>query len=152
MITIWQRIICSLIYIVPWAEAIQYGNNLYYNFPISKLLIFPVIPIIFFKSNLPLGSLLLFLFLFLGIARNQQIPYFIRFNTMQALLINLILIIINYLTILFTLVFGNIRILETIEPIIFIATLSTIIFACIQSLRGLEADLPGISNSAKMQI
>ena len=71
---------------------------------------------------------------------------------MQALLINLILIIFNYLTILFTLIFGNLQILETIELIIFIATLSTIIFACIQSLRGLEPDLPVISNSAKIQI
>ena len=96
MITIWQRLVCSLMYIVPWADALQYGSNLYYNFPISKLLIFPAIPIIFIKNSLPLGSLLLFLFLFLGIARNQQIPYFIRFNTMQAILINLILIIFNY--------------------------------------------------------
>ena len=152
MITIWQRLVCSLMYIVPWADALQYGSNLYYNFPITKLLIFPAIPIIFIKNNLPLGSVLLFLFLFLGIARNQQIPYFIRFNTMQALLINLILIIINYLTILFTFIFGTLQILETIELIIFIATLSTIIFASVQSLRGLEADLPGISNSAKMQI
>ena len=152
MITIWQRLVCSLMYILPWADALPYGNNLYYNFPISKLLIFPAIPIIFIKNSLPLGSLLLFLFLFLGIARNQQLPYFIRFNTMQALLINLILIIFNYLTILFTLVLGNLQILETLELMIFLATLSTIIFACIQSLRGLEADLPGISNSAKMQI
>ena len=52
----------------------------------------------------------------------------------------------------YTIELGNLEMLKTIESIVFIATLTTIIFAWTQCLRGLQPDLPGISNSAKMQI
>ncbi len=152
MITLWEKLISSLLYIIPWADAIKYGSEIYYNFPITKLLIFPALPIIFIQDSLPFGNLLFFLILFLGVARNYKLPYFLRFNTMQTLLINLILIIFNYLNILLNQLFGALKIFVTIESIIFIATLTTIIFAFTQCLRGVEPDLPGISNSAKMQI
>ena len=152
MITLWEKLISSLLYIIPWADAIKYGSEIYYNFPIAKLLIFPALPIIFIQDSLPFGNLLFFLILFLGVAKNYKLPYFLRFNTMQTLLINLILIIFNYLNILLNQLFGALKIFVTIESIIFIATLATIIFAFTQCLRGIEPDLPGISNSAKMQI
>ena len=103
MITLWEKLISSLLYIIPWADAIKYGSEIYYNFPITKLLIFPALPIIFIQDSLPFGNLLFFLILFLGVARNYKLPYFLRFNTMQTLLINLILIIFNYLNILLNL-------------------------------------------------
>ena len=84
MIPAWQRLISLFIYMLPWSDAIEYGNYIYNTFPISKLLIIPTLPIIIIKENLPLGNFLIFLALFLGVARNQGICYFLRFNTMQA--------------------------------------------------------------------
>ena len=71
---------------------------------------------------------------------------------MQAILISLILIIYTYIRLLSIQTFGNLVILENLETMIFIATLSTVIFTSIQCLRGIEPHLPGISESAKMQI
>ncbi len=152
MITIWERLISSLLYIIPWSDAVEYGTDIYYNFPITKFLILPALPLILLQNSLPIGNLLLFLILFIGIARNYNLPYFLRLNTMQALLIKIILIIYSYLNILLNQIFGTLKIFTAIESTIFIATLATIIFSCTQCLRGIEPDLPGISNSAKMQI
>ncbi len=137
---------------LPWADAIKYGNELFVNYPISQVLIIPAIPITMLEQTIPIGNFLLLLILFLGLARNPKAPYFIRFNTMQALLINLILLIIDNLTILFVQLSGPSILIEIFGKLIFIMTLTTVIFTSIRCLQGIEPDLPGISNAAKMQI
>ena len=42
-----------------------------------------------------LGGLLLFFVLFLGVVRNPNVPYFVRFNALQALLIDIARIVLN---------------------------------------------------------
>ena len=45
---------------------------------------------------MPFGGLLLFFVLFLAVVRNPNVPYFLRFNTLQALLIDIVLILLSY--------------------------------------------------------
>ena len=152
MISISQRLISLFMYMLPWSSALTYGNNIFNNYPILKLLILPTWPIFFIIQSIPFGDFIFFLFLFLGIARNQNIPYFIRLNTMQSILLHLIIVIFNYFDILLSRLYIDIFIIESLETIIFISTLTIIIFASIQTLRGIETNIPGISDSAKMQI
>ena len=148
----WKRLICLFIYMIPWSNALYYGNNIFTSFPILKLFIIPTLPILIIKQSLPLGNFLILILLLIGIVKNQQISYFIRLNTMQAILLNIILIIFNYLKIILLTISINYVIVETIETSIFILNLSIVIFSSVQCFRGMEADIPVISNSAKMQI
>ncbi|KGG10588.1 hypothetical protein EV11_0952 [Prochlorococcus sp. SS52] len=137
---------------LPWSDALKYGNNIFQNFPLSKIFIIPTLPIFIIERSLPIGSFLVFLLLFIGIAKNPRVSYFIRFNAMQALLLKLILIIFNYLEILFIQLSGSFFRLDILEIIIFISSLAIVIYASTQCIRGIEPDIPGISASAKMQI
>ncbi|WP_241434049.1 Tic20 family protein [Prochlorococcus sp. MIT 0602] len=144
--------ISVFLYMLPWADAIKYGNDIFTNFPISQLLIYPALPVLIIEQALPIGNLLIFLLLFLGVARNEKISYFLRLNCMQSILMTLILIIFNYLMILFVQLTNSTYLLEILKELVFIGTLTTVIFTSTQCLRGLEANLPGISDAAKMQI
>ena len=86
----------------------------------------------------------MFLLIFAGVVRNPRIPYFIRFNGCQALLLEIALIIFSYV----------LRIVQFNELglFLFISTLAIFIFAFIQCLYGIEPEIPFISKSARMQI
>jgi len=96
------------------------------------------------EKSLPFGSFLLFIILFTGLARNPKVPYFIRYNACQALLIDIALIIISYLLRIFPIV--------ELGSIIFIFTLCIFIYSISQCIFGVEPEIPLISKSVRMQI
>ncbi len=99
---------------------------------------------ILIENSLPFGGLLLFLIIFAGVVRNPKIPYFIRFNGCQALLLEIALLIFSYV----------LRIIQFNELglFLFISTVAIFIFSFVQCLYGLEPEIPFISKSARMQI
>ena len=99
---------------------------------------------ILIENSLPFGGLLLFLIIFAGVVRNPKIPYFIRFNGCQALLLEIALIIFSYV----------LRIIQFNELglFLFISTVAIFIFSFVQCLYGIEPEIPLISKSARMQI
>jgi len=100
--------------------------------------------VILIENSLPFGGLLLFLIIFAGVVRNPKIPYFIRFNGCQALLLEIALIIFSYV----------LRIIQINELglFLFISTVAIFIFSFVQCLYGIEPEIPFISKSARMQI
>ena len=102
---------------------------------------------------LGLGGLLLFLALFLGVVRNPEVPYFVRFNALQALLTSIALIVLSlgFRLVLAPLAAGSL-LLGTLSSAVVIAVLAILVFALVECLRGREPDLPGISQAARMQL
>ena len=96
------------------------------------------------EKSLPFGSFLLFIILFLGLARNPKVPYFVRYNACQALLIDIALIIISYLL-------GILPIAELGE-IIFVFIFFIFIYSISLCIYGIEPEIPLISESVRMQI
>ena len=96
------------------------------------------------EKSLPFGSFLLFIIFFLGLARNPKVPYFVRYNACQALLIDIALIIISYLLRIFPIV--------ELGSIIFVFTLCIFIYSISQCIYGVEPEIPLISKSVRMQI
>ncbi len=152
LIPYWQRIIGLYLYMLPWSDALPFGWNLFGEFPILKWLAAPTLPILILEKTIPFGGLLLFLGLFLGVVRNTNIPYFIRFNGLQAILINILIILINYIFQIFSRPLEPNLIIRTFSSTIFISFLTLVIYAVIECLRGNEPDLPAITNAVKMQI
>ncbi|ABX09773.1 Tic20 family protein [Prochlorococcus marinus] len=152
LIPIWQRVLGFFVYILPFTDALPLGSNLFIEFPILNFILIPALPIIFIKANILLGSLLIFLILFIGVVRNQNIAYFLRFNTLQALLINIAIIIVNYGLEILIKPLGNSLLIRSTSNTIFIVILTITVFSIIKCLQGEEPDLPGISEAVRIQI
>ena len=101
-------------------------------------------PVAIIERSLPFGGILLFLILFAGLVRNPNVPYFVRFNACQALLLDIALIIITYLLRIFP--------LAELGLVVFVFTLSIFLFAIFQCINGVEPEIPLISKSVRMQI
>ncbi len=141
---IFQRISSVLLYTLPLKASIPFGYYLFYKYSFLKVLLFLTFPVAIIEKSLPFGGLLLFLILFAGLVRNPQVPYFIRFNACQALLLDIALIIISYLF----------QILPLVElgSIVFILILCIFIYSITQCIYGVEPEIPFISKSVRLQI
>ena len=139
-----QRLSSVFLYTLPLKASIPFGYYLFYKYSFLKILLLLTFPIEIIEKSLPFGSFLLFILLFAGVVKNPKIPYFVRYNACQALLIDIALIIISYL----------LRIFPIIElgSIIFIFTLCIFIYSISQCIYGVEPEIPLISKSVRMQI
>ena len=140
-----QRLSSSFLYILPLKSSIPFGAYLFYKYPFLKVLEDLTYPVEIIENSLPLwGGLLLFLILYAGLVRNPQVPYFIRYNACQALLIDIALMIISYLFQIFP--------LDELGAIVFLFILCIFIYSFIQCIYGIEPEIPFISKSVRMQI
>ena len=131
-------------YTLPLKASIPFGYDLFNKYSFLKIFKFFTLPIEIIERSLPFGTLLLFILLFAGLVRNPKVPYFVRYNACQALLIDIALIIISYF----------LRIFPVVElgSIIFISILCIFIYSIFQCIYGVEPEIPLISKSVRMQI
>ena len=152
---LWQNLVGPLFYLLPLSDSVLFGRFLFRDYPWMQWFFVPAEPLIILESSIPLGlgGLLLFLALFLGVVRNPEVPYFVRFNAMQALLTSIALIVLSFgfRLVLEPLAAGNL-LLGTLSSAVAIAVLAIVLFAWVECLRGREPDLPGISQAARMQL
>ena len=141
---IFQRLSSVFLYTLPLKASIPFGYYLFYKYSFLKILLLLTFPIAIIEKSLPFGSFLLFIILFAGLVRNPNVPYFVRYNACQALLIDISLIIISYLLRIFPIV--------ELGAIIFIFTLCIFIYSISNCIFGVEPEIPLISKSVRMQI
>ena len=139
-----QRFFSVIFYTLPLKASLPLGYYLFYKFSFLRVLLYLTFPVSLIERSLPFGGLLFFLILFAGVVRNPNVPYFVRYNACQALLLDIALIIINYL----------LRILPSAEfgLIVFIFILSIFLYSIYQCINGIEPEIPFISKSVRMQI
>jgi uncharacterized membrane protein len=148
-----DRAFACLPYILPIIESLRFSRYLIAMFPALQLLFVPLLPFIAIYASVPFAGLIIFFVLFLAVVRNPKIAHFIRFNTMQALLVDIVLT-------LFSLLFFNILlpalgdnlITQTLANTAFIAVLATSGYCIFQSIRGLYAEIPAISEATYSQV
>jgi len=141
---IFQRLSSVILYTLPLKASIPLGYYLFYKYSFLKILLLLTFPIAIIEKSLPFGSFLLFIILLAGLVRNPNVPYFVRYNACQALLIDIALIIISYFLRIFPIV--------ELGSLIFIFTLCIFIYSISQCIYGVEPEIPLISKSVRMQI
>ena len=148
-----DRIFGALVYLIPLYSALPFGRDLFAQFPILSLLQIPLLPLAFVYSSIPFGSLVVFFVLFLAVVRNERICHFIRFNTMQAILVDIVL---SLLSILFFRIIEPgvlpVLIAGTIFNVIFTAVLAICIYSIVQSALGRYPEIPAISEAVYTQV
>ncbi len=151
-IPIWQRLLALLTYLLPWSDALPFGRALFAVFPWLTLLQLPALPLVFLQQAVPFGSFVLFLVLYLAVVRNPQVPQYLRFNALQAILLDILLVVVSLGFNVLLSPLGDSIVLRTLNNTVFIGSLAVLLYAVLQSLQGKEVDLPTISEAVRMQL
>ena len=146
------KILGVLLYMIPWTDCLIFGNHLYIKYPFTQIIQIPAIPIIIIERSIPFGNLLLFLSIFIGLVRNTKVSYFLRFNALQSLLLNIGIIILNFIFEIVLSPFENSLIVRTFSSTLLISLLSMITYCVWSCTQGNEPNLPGITQATKMQL
>ena len=146
------KILGIILYMIPWVDSLKFGNHLYIKYPFTQIIQIPAIPIILIERSIPFGNLLLFLAIYIGLIRNSKISYFLRFNALQSLLINIGIIIVGFVFEILFSPFLDSLIMRTFSSTLFISLFSMIFYCVWSCTQGKEPDLPIISEATKMQL
>ena len=146
------KILGILLYMIPWTDCLIFGNHLYIKYPFTQIIQIPAIPIIIIERSIPFGNLLLFLSIFIGLVRNTKVSYFLRFNALQSLLLNIGIIILNFIFEIVLSPFENSLIVRTFSSTLLISLFSMITYCVWSCTQGNEPNLPGITQATKMQL
>tara|TARA_B100000965_G_scaffold71249_1_gene56228 strand:- start:1513 stop:1971 length:459 start_codon:yes stop_codon:yes gene_type:complete len=146
------KILAILLYMFPWADCLTFGNHLFNKYPLTQIIQIPAIPIILIERQIPFGNLLIFIAIFFGLVRNNKVSYFLRFNALQSLLINIGIIILSFIFQIFFSYFEKTLIIRTFSSTLLISLFSIITYCVWSCSRGDEPNLPGISEATKIQL
>ena len=169
--TVQDRIFACLTYLVPLLEVMIFGSVLLALIPPLAILFAPILflmPIYFYPiGSFPVVELAVFFGLFVGVVRNESLSHFLRFNTMQALLLAIAVAVFRTLLDLLGilqaplfsggfdsnswLALANIGLLGILVSLVFLATVGAVIYSVVQTLRSLYAEIPVISEAAYYQ-
>jgi hypothetical protein len=158
-----DRFYGCLPYLLPMSAAVFYGVFLFSQFPPLVSIFLPIVELRRILSSPVIPQLfsiefLVFILLYVFVVRNERVCHFVRFNTMQALLLGIALIVIELAVQLFSPLFSA----TTVEAMLFLVQIfaSTIflgmnsicVFSIVQCLRGLYAEMPIVSEAAYYQV
>ncbi|AVH72740.1 MULTISPECIES: Tic20 family protein [unclassified Nostoc] len=150
--TVSDRIFASLPYLLPLIEVFVFGRYLLSEFPPLQLLFLPLLPLLRIYYGVRYAGMIIFFALFLLVVRNEKISHFIRFNTMQAILLDIIIFLFSILTDVVGLVPSGGFAIQTLSTTIFIGIVGAVAYSVIQSVSGRYAEIPAISDAVYMQV
>ncbi len=149
-----DRIFSTLVYLLSLFSALPFGGFLFRQFPVLQLIEVPLLPVFWVYNILgPFAGLIIFAGLYFGVVRNERISHFIRFNTLQSILIGIAISVFGLLWSILTPVISSLPLLrETLANVVFLSGLAASGFGLFQAARGLYPELPAFSEAAANQI
>lgn len=149
-----DRIFAALVYLLPLYSAFAFGIFIFQQIPfLGAALAIALYPLAFLYSSLgSFGSLIIFFVLFFAVVRNPRISHFIRFNTMQAILIDILVYLLGLLLGFVARGLGANLVVETLFNVVFLGAFAACVYSIIQSVIGKYADIPTISEAAYSQV
>jgi Chloroplast import apparatus Tic20-like len=149
-----DRIFGALVYLLPLYSAFAFGMFIFQQIPfLGAALAIVLTPLAFLYSSLgTFGSLIIFFVLFFAVVRNPRISHFIRFNTMQAILIDILVYLVGLVLGFVARGLGANLVVETLFNVVFLGAFVACVYSVIQSVLGKYADIPTISEAAYSQV
>ena len=152
-----DRAFSALPYLMPIIEAIILSvsaagaGSILFQVPIFRPLLALLSPLIQIYTGFPFASFIIFILLFTLVVRNEKISRFIRYNTMQA---NMLAIVVFLCGLIIRIIFAPIGgfLVQTLASTVFLGILLASVYSIVQSIRGEYAEIPTISDAVQMQI
>jgi uncharacterized membrane protein len=152
-VTIQDRIFACLPYLLPLTSSIGFSGAVLQEFPALGSVIAPLIlPVLVLYRTVPFASLIIFFALFFLVVRNEKISHFIRFNTMQALLVDIVIVVFGLILPILSNIDSSNLIVVALASTVFLGVFAIVVFSIVQSLRGLYAEIPTLSEAAYSQV
>jgi uncharacterized membrane protein len=161
-VTLQDKLYSCLLYAIPMASATLHGSFIFNQIPFLQ---YAFEPLIFLDGilNIPVIPQLIsvdsvaFLCIYFFVVRNIGVSHFIRFNAMQSILLGILLVLIQVLISMFlSPLLRSISslqfLLEVIFNTIFIGMTAACIYATVQTIRGMYAEMPVVSDAAYYQV
>ena len=146
-----DRIFASLVYLLPLFDGLVFGAFIFKQLHLES--VFAILLGIYRSLPFqPFTNLILFFVFLFAIVRNPNVSHFIRFNTMQAVLLDVILLLCGLvLDIIGTGLPGGLFV-ETLYNTVFLGIVAASGYAVFESLRGRYGEIPAISDAVHMQV
>lgn len=149
-----ERVFSSLVYLLPLMDGLRFAGPFFNQFPALQPILIPFVPLLKIYNGLGgFAGFIIFILLFILVVRNENIRHFIRFNTLQAILLGIVIslcsLVISY--ILQPVLQGGL-ILETLFNVVFLGTVAAVVYSVVQSALGRYAEIPTISDAVYMQV
>jgi uncharacterized membrane protein len=158
----WDRFFACLPYLLPLMDSLVFSTPLFERLPELQVILIPLAPFLFVYTTIlgaisfggvGLGGLLLFFALFMLVVRNERIRHFIRFNTMQSIIIGIVLSLFSIIwSYVLEPVLRNSLIAETLFTVMFLGTVAATVYCIVQSALGRYAEIPTLSDAAYIQV
>ena len=150
--TVKDRIFACLPYLLPVIAVFAEGRFLMAQFPALGLIYLPLTPLLRIYYGVRFAGLIIFFALLLLVVRNEKISHYIRFNTMQAILLNIVIFLFAILTDVLGAVSAGDFVISTVSTTIFIGILAAVVYSIAQTIMGRYAEIPAISEAVYTQV
>ncbi|GFR41757.1 hypothetical protein Agub_g2513 [Astrephomene gubernaculifera] len=88
-----DRIFAALPFLLPLLDGLPYAKFIMLQYPFVARAFAPVAPLMYLYHSFPFAPFLVFLAIYNGIVNNTSLPRFVRYHAMQAVLLDVLLII-----------------------------------------------------------
>ncbi|KAL0317569.1 UNVERIFIED_CONTAM: protein -II, chloroplastic [Sesamum angustifolium] len=88
-----DRLISAAAYFLPLFNGLQYGRFLFTKYPVLATPFEPLLPLLSLYHSVPYASFVTFFGFYLGIVRNPSLSRYARFNALQALVLDVLLVV-----------------------------------------------------------
>ncbi|XP_047965950.1 protein TIC 20-v, chloroplastic-like [Salvia hispanica] len=134
-------------------DGVQYGKYILTQFTPFQALIQPLVPAIRVFKSFPFNGFLVFLTLYFVVVRNQNFSRYVRFNTMQAIVLDVLLIFPDLLERTFNPRDGvGLDVLMSLDSTVFLFLLVSLIYGSSACLLGNLPRLPIVAEAADRQV
>ncbi|KAJ1280818.1 hypothetical protein BS78_04G261900 [Paspalum vaginatum] len=149
-----DRLVAAVAYLYPFLDGAHHGRLLLVQFPFFNALLRPLAPAARLFHSSPLTPFLLFLTLYFAVVRNQQaFSRFVRFNAMQAVALDVLLIFPDLLAQSFAPSGGvGFEIFQSLENTVFLFLLVSLVYGGGACLLGKTPRLPIVADAAERQV
>jgi uncharacterized membrane protein len=146
------RVAAALTYLIPWIDALTLGKEIYHAFPSTILLYFIPGPFVRIYYSSQFAPLVIFFLLFLAVVKNTKVPHFVRFNCMQSVMIDIVVMLFTIIRSYFPSELRWTAVLTVFDNFSYMFCMVPVLYCIYYSLRGKYADLPLVSESVYMQV
>ncbi|KAL8215695.1 hypothetical protein R6Q57_022532 [Mikania cordata] len=148
-----DRLISALCYFYPFFDGIQYGKHIITQFSFIQKLIQPLVPAIRVFKSFPFNGTLVFLTLYFGVVRNPNFSRYVRFNAMQAVVLDVLLIFPDLLERGSDLKDGvGFDLIMSLDSTVFLFMLVCLIYGSSCCCLGMVPRLPIVADAADRQV
>ncbi|CAK7340172.1 unnamed protein product [Dovyalis caffra] len=149
-----DRLVSAVSYTLPFFNSLQYGRFLFTKYPSLALLVDPLIPLLSLYRSIPYASFVAFFALYLGVVRNPRFSQYVRFNAMQAVTLDVLLVVPLLLTRIFNPGRAGLgfKLMVWGHNAVFLFSCFCFVYGLVSSVLGKTPYLPFIAEAAGRQV